>query len=130
VKELTMNDEPMVLNNLAVLRGTVSTDPQHRELAGPRHVAQFDVTTRLNADGRDVNVSVPVAWPDPSDAAVGAIVSGVDVVIVGTVRRRFFRVGGATQSRTEVVADAVLPARRRKRVAIELQRAADRLLAG
>jgi hypothetical protein len=28
---------------------------------------------------------------------------------VGRVRRRFFRTGGATQSRTELVADRVLP---------------------
>ena len=41
---------------------------------------------------------------------------GVDVVVIGTVRRRFFRVGGATQSRTEIVADVVIPARRRRRV--------------
>ena len=29
--------------------------------------------------------------------------------MVGRVRRRFFRVGGSTQSRTEVVAEKVLP---------------------
>jgi single-strand DNA-binding protein len=38
------------------------------------------------------------------------------VVVTGRVRRRFFRAGGYTQSRTEVVADAVVPTRRRKRV--------------
>ena len=30
------------------------------------------------------------------------------------VRRRFFRAGGSTQSRTEVVADKVIPVRRAK----------------
>ena len=34
------------------------------------------------------------------------------VVVVGTVRRRFFRAGGATQSRTEVLADKVVRASR------------------
>jgi single-strand DNA-binding protein len=38
------------------------------------------------------------------------------VVVVGSVRRRFFRVGGATQSRTEVVADRVVAARRAREV--------------
>ena len=31
--------------------------------------------------------------------------------MVGRVRRRFFRAGGVTQSRTEVVADEVVPTR-------------------
>jgi single-strand DNA-binding protein len=39
-------------------------------------------------------------------------VSGTDVLVVGRVRRRFFRAGGVTQSRTEVVASAVVPLRR------------------
>ena len=40
-----------------------------------------------------------------------------EVVVVGRVRRRWFRSGGATQSRTEVLAVEVLPARSTKRVA-------------
>ena len=32
--------------------------------------------------------------------------------MIGRTRRRFFRVGGATQSRTEVVASVALPTRR------------------
>jgi len=133
-----MNHEPLTLDhrldnrvdNIAVLRGTVSNDPQRRELPAGHQVAQFDVATRLVADARDITVSVPIAWYEPPAAALGMVISGAEVLVVGTVRRRFFRVGGATQSRTEVVADSVVPTRRRKRVAVELQRAADRLLAG
>ena len=40
-----------------------------------------------------------------------------EVVAAGRVRRRWFRSGGATQSRTEVVAVEVLSARSTKRVA-------------
>jgi single-strand DNA-binding protein len=40
----------------------------------------------------------------------------MEVIVVGTVRRRFFRAGGATQSRTEVVADRIVPTRRTKDV--------------
>jgi single-strand DNA-binding protein len=54
--------------------------------------------------------SVPVAWFDPPAAASG-LVAGDEVVVVGRVRRRFFRAGGATASRTEVVAAKVVPAR-------------------
>lgn len=125
-----MNDETPSLDNLAVVRGTVPNEPQRRELPSGGTVVQFDVTTRLVADGRPVSVSVPIAWSDPPEAAIGAIAAGVEVVVVGSVRRRFFRVGGATQSRTEVVAESVLPARRRKQVAAELRHAADRLCAG
>jgi single-strand DNA-binding protein len=133
-----MNQEPLALDrrpdnrvdNIAVLRGTVTNAPQRRALPAGHDVAQFDVATRLVADARDITVSVPIAWYEPPATALGVITTGVDVLVIGTVRRRFFRVGGATQSRTEVVADAVVPTRRRKQVAAELQRAADRLLAG
>jgi hypothetical protein len=37
------------------------------------------------------------------------------------VRRRFFRAGDTTQSRTEVVAEVVLPATQTKRVRTALQ---------
>ena len=59
----------------------------------------------------------------------GAPASGLDhdvderMVVTGRVRRRFFRTGGGTQSRTEVVADAVVNARHAKRVNAALERA-------
>lgn len=117
------NDAPTAVGNLAVIRGAVPHEPHVRELAGGGVVAQFDVNTRIDR----VNVSVPIAWNDPSPAQLGVLVAGVDVVVVGTVRRRFFRVGGATQSRTEVVADSVIPARRSKRVDAALREVVDRL---
>jgi single-strand DNA-binding protein len=129
-KEQTMNDQTSAVGNLAVVRGTVPDEPQRRTLPSGSDVVQFDVTTRIPTDARELTVSVPIAWNDPPAAALGALSNGAEVVVVGTVRRRFFRVGGVTQSRTEVVADTVLPARRRKQVAVELQHAADRLLAG
>jgi len=48
-------------------------------------------------------------------------------VVVGRVRRRFFRAGERTQSRTEVVADAVVPATQRKRVETVLRKAHESL---
>jgi single-strand DNA-binding protein len=48
-------------------------------------------------------------------------------VVVGRVRRRFYRAGGATQSRTEVVAETVVAARQAKRAATALASACDRL---
>lgn len=125
-----MNDrhEPTTLTNLAVIRGTVPSDAQTRELPAGGVVVQFDVTTMIHVNGRKTNVAVPIAWNDPTAPQLGVVVPGAELVVIGTVRRRFFRVGGATQSRTEVVADAVIPARRHKRVSAALCNAADRLL--
>jgi len=47
--------------------------------------------------------------------------------VTGEVRRRFYRAGGVTQSRTEVVADALIPARQRRRVEAALSRALARV---
>ncbi len=73
--------------------------------------------------------SVPVVWRDAPPAAA-ALVAGDEVVVVGHVARRFFRAGGATQSRTEVVAEVVLPARQGRRIQAALERAAGELSAG
>lgn len=126
-----MNDifHPTTVDNLAILRGAVVADPLTRELPAGGVVAQFDLTTRVDTGGRAVNVSVPIAWPDPPARSLDAISSGTDVVIIGTVRRRFFRVGGATQSRTEVHAEQVIAARRHKQVDAALAIIAERLLA-
>ncbi len=93
--------------NLVVVRGSVRAEPVHRETPTGT-VVQFDVGT---SDG-----SVPVAWSEPTPAAIAPISEGVEVLIVGAVRRRFFRVGGATQSRTEVVPTQVIPVRRNRQV--------------
>lgn len=96
--------------NVVVLVGRVTADATARELASGAVVAQFDVAVR-----EEVGVStVPVAWFDPPVGRTPT--AGDEVVVVGAVRRRFFRAGGATQSRTEVVAAKVVPARRRRDV--------------
>jgi single-strand DNA-binding protein len=103
-------------SNVTVLRGVVTNDPTVRELASGVVVVQFDVSTRISQYVKAVKVSVPLSWTDPSATALSPIVKGVDVVVVGSVRRRFFRSGGMTQSRTEVVIDRIVPARRTKTV--------------
>ena len=91
--------------NLVILRGRLSADARRRDLPSGQVVAQFDITTR---DDRGTQ-TVPVAWFDPPSVELAA---GVEVVVVGTIRRRFFHAGGVTHSRTEVVADRVALARR------------------
>ena len=97
--------------NLVVLRGTLAADPRPRELPSGSVLTQFDLTTRDSGGTQ----SVPVAWFDPP-ASGAALEVGTELVVVGSVRRRFFRAGGTTQSRTEVVAGKVVPIRRRRDV--------------
>jgi single-strand DNA-binding protein len=95
--------------NLVVLRGALVNEPTARELPSGSVVVQFDVTTRDDAGTQ----SVPVAWFDPPGGGLAAS-TGDELVVVGSVRRRFFRAGGVTQSRTEVVADHVVRAAERR----------------
>ncbi len=90
--------------NIAVVCGTLSSPPRSRTLASGSELLCYEITTVL-ADGS--RRSVPVVWLDP--VRPPALVRGDEVAAVGVVRRRFFRVGGATQSRTEI--EAVVVAR-------------------
>lgn len=108
-------------HNLVVLSGTVTLEPTLRELKSGVVLA-FDVSTPLD-DGR--STSVPVAWHDPTTAQTSSFAAGDDVVVTGTVRRRFFRVGGQTQSRTEVIVHSLIPARRKKSANSALAAAAE-----
>jgi single-strand DNA-binding protein len=103
---------PPAGTNVVVLRGVLSRDPEARQLPSGDALVAYDVTVRPDATGAEAPKaeSVPVAWFDPPSAAT-AMAAGDDVVVVGRVRRRFFRAGGATASRTEVVAARVVPAR-------------------
>ena len=104
------------LTNLAVLQGQMTNEPTRRDLPAGGVVVQFDISMQVAEGGRVVTVSSPVAWHDPGASASAVLVAGGEFLVVGSVRRRFFRVGGATQSRTEVVAGRVIPLRRRKQV--------------
>ena len=66
----------------------------------------------------DVTTSVPVVVHDREVT----VTAGDEVMVAGRVQRRFFRAGGSTQSRTEVVAAELVPARRTRSTA-RVQRA-------
>jgi single-strand DNA-binding protein len=121
------SESPSTPTNLVVLRGRTANTPALRDLPSGSVVAQFDVVTPVLVADRAHTSAVPVAWADPRPSDLARVGEGIDIVVIGTVRRRFFRVAGATQSRTEVVADAVIPARRRTHVDAMLQRVAEGL---
>jgi single-strand DNA-binding protein len=95
--------------NLAILVGTLSRAPELRSLPSGDTVLALELTIRPEGAAAE---SVPVAWFGAPGSAGGWTV-GEEVLVTGRTRRRFFRAGGATQSRTEVVATAVVPTRRR-----------------
>ena len=103
--------------NVVVLRGTLSSDPITRTLTSGAVLVSLELTTIV--DG--ASVSVPVAWFDPpSEVTLSA---GDALLVTGSVRRRFFRSGGLTQSRTEVVAGEVIAGGRRRQERAVIARA-------
>jgi len=115
--------------NVCVVRGVLSREPEVRELRNGGLVAEYDVTVAAHA-GRPTE-TVPVCWFEPPDAGL-RLAAGEAVLVVGRVRRRFFRTGTGTASRTEVVADKVFGPRQRKageRAASELLASADDAIA-
>jgi len=98
----------METNNVVLLRGTLSSDPVVRELPSGDLVTQVELTTRV--DGRAISVPVAV---HRTPVTLGA---GDVVVVTGHVHRRFFRTGGVTQSRTEVIAHEFVKATRARTV--------------
>ena len=83
-----------------ILKRITSKSP-NQVLASGDELVNYEVTTPTT----DGQLGVPVAWFAP--ARLPALGKGDEVVVVGAVRRRFFRAGGATMSRTEVVASTV-----------------------
>ena len=108
------------ISNLVVLTGTVANEPSRRTLKSGADVVNFDLATRID----DGAVSVPIAWHEQRDSVLASFGVSDEVVVVGSVRRRFFRVGGQTQSRTEVVVDRLVPSRHTKSVRSALSAAA------
>lgn len=98
--------------NLVVLEGVLARPAQDVELPSGSRLLSLEVTVRRDEGAAE---SVPVAWFDPPAWAT-SLDAGAEVVVSGRVRRRFFRAGGATQSRTEVVAARVARASATKAV--------------
>jgi single-strand DNA-binding protein len=112
--------------NVVVLRGVVVRPPEIRELPSGSRLVSFDVRT-AGPDGRAE--TVPVSWADPPVADEDALGADTEVVVVGRVRRRFFRTGGSTQSRTEVVAERVARPRQARRARSALDAAVEAITA-
>jgi single-strand DNA-binding protein len=106
-----------VVMNVVFLFGRLSSAPRCCELPSGTVRWNLEVSCTM-ADGRASGV--PVSWEGSVPATWAA---GTEVVVAGSVRRRFFRSGGATQSRTEVLAVSVIEVTRRRSVERAVARA-------
>ncbi|MFN8022266.1 MAG: hypothetical protein U0Q03_12145 [Acidimicrobiales bacterium] len=102
--------------NIVILAGRLSSEPRRTEL--PSGTVRWNLELSCpTPDGRVLGV--PISWesevPDTWD-------TGTELVVGGVVRRRFFRAGGVTQSRTEVEAATVVEITRRRPVDTALAR--------
>jgi single-strand DNA-binding protein len=103
--------------NIVVLAGRLSSPPRCTELPSGDVRWSFELSCPSDASaalpgvaapGEQVVLSVPVAVAH-GVPGIERYDTGTELVVAGVVRRRFYRAGGATQSRTEVVAQAVVP---------------------
>jgi single-strand DNA-binding protein len=96
--------------NVAIVRGACSSPPELRVLPSDQRLAQLQLTTRVDGRAMSVPVSVidPPAWLEELD-------TGDELVVLGAVRRRFFRAAGTTASRVEIEAEVVCRGRDRRR---------------
>jgi single-strand DNA-binding protein len=88
--------------NIAIVQGLLTSPPRERTLASGDTLISYEIRS-VEAD--ESKLTVPVSWISPSRPP--AVDVGDEVVAIGVVRRRFFRAGGATQSRTEIAAELV-----------------------
>ena len=107
--------------NVVYLQGHLSSDPVLRELSSGSRLLSLEVSTSTDAG----TANVPVAWFDPP--AIPDWGAGVDVVVRGVVKRRFYRGAAGTQSRTEVVATEVCEISKRRQAQRVLERAVQAL---
>lgn len=109
--------------NLTVLKGRLSRPAERRTLPSGDAILYLDLTIGRAGNSAE---TVNVVWFDAPAWASGLDVDD-EVLAVGRVRRRFYRQGPQLQSRTEVVADAVVRAGRAKQRQALLTRALGQL---
>src|SRR5512143_4180829 len=91
--------DPAIDTSVTLVSGSLSRAAERRRLPSGDSLILLELTSRCGPGPAE---SVPVVWPE-APAWGDALAAGDRVVVVGRVRRRFFRAGGATASRTEVV---------------------------
>jgi single-strand DNA-binding protein len=105
--------------NLVALEGHLARPAQQRVLPSGSLVVNMELTVRRDQERAE---TVPLSWPD-APVWASTLDAEASVIVVGRVRRRFFKAGGATQSRTEVVVATMVPLSSTKRARAALAKA-------
>jgi single-stranded DNA-binding protein len=114
------DDDPLDDVSVTLVIGTLSRPAEIRVLPSGDTLIALEVTARRLVGAAE---TMPVSWPG-APAWAGRLDAGERVVVLGRVRRRFYRAGATTVSRTEIVADRVVPTRQRARSRSLVERAA------
>ena len=101
------------MTNVVTLVGRLSRPAALKVLPSGDRLVSYEVRVEVPESRSE---TVPVVWPGAPASAAGREVDE-QVLVVGRVRRRFFRSASGTQSRTEVVATTVVPTRSRRAAA-------------
>ncbi len=91
--------------NMVIVIGNLVKPVEVRNLPSGVSIANFDLVVQQFDGTPD---TVPVALFEAPEEALQWEPGGT-LLVIGRVRRRFFRVGPSTQSRTEVVAEKAMP---------------------
>jgi len=111
------------MTNVVVLQGRVSRPVSERVLPSGDRLAMLDLTVPgPTGEASTKSESVPLAWFG-APTWVLDLEPGADLVVVGRVRRRFFRAGQQLQSRTGAAPSTTTSVRRAARVGELLARA-------
>lgn len=93
----------MVTVNVVVLAGTVAADPVERRMPSGDEVTEIRLSVP-EAGKRLLPLPVAAWHRDVGKRCLKGIVKGDDVLVYGTLVRRFYRSGAGARSLTEVVA--------------------------
>lgn len=89
--------------NVVVLAGTVAADPVERRMPSGDEVTEIRLSVP-EAGKRLLPLPVAAWHRDVGKRALRGIAKGDDVLVYGTLVRRFYRSGAGARSLTEVVA--------------------------
>ena len=98
--------DTMVSVNVVVLAGTVAADPVQRQMPSGDEVTELRLS--VPESGRRLLPLPVAAWhATVGKRALKSIAKGDDVLVYGTLARRFYRSGAGARSLTEVVATEI-----------------------
>ena len=96
----------MVTVNVVVLAGTVAAEPVERRMPSGDEVTELRLSVP-EAGKRLLPLPIAVWHTSVGKRALKGIAKGDDVLVYGTLARRFYRSGAGARSLTEVVATGI-----------------------